>query len=134
MTTTENGFIDTLVAGLPEGWVPPNTFAARLTQLRDYLGLTIEQIAPLGEVSPATWSNWERGMRPSNLERAVAAISRNTRADARWLLTGETSDGTVQNLKEMKPTRKSRNPLKDRTRPADTRPQRGSPALEPAIA
>src|SRR6185436_12801890 len=53
----------------PPGWIPADTFSNRLVILRRDLGLTIDEICELIGISPATWSNWERGATPMKLTK-----------------------------------------------------------------
>jgi transcriptional regulator with XRE-family HTH domain len=96
---------------LPTGWIPADSFSNRLVVLRRDLNLTIDEVAELTGISPATWSNWERGATPMKIEKIVAKIAEKTKVDPEWLALG-----FDQNLKEMRR-------LKDWTRPAEARPR-----------
>ena len=95
----------------PPGWIPADTFSNRLVILRRDLGLTIDEICELIGISPATWSNWERGATPMKLTKIVERISAATKVEAEWL-----AFGLDQNRKQMRPRRR------DRTRPRHSRP------------
>jgi transcriptional regulator with XRE-family HTH domain len=69
-------------------WVPADTFALRLRILRHQLGVSVEEIAGRCRVSPATWSNWERGSRPRDLAQVVARVAAETGVSRDWLMWG----------------------------------------------
>lgn len=74
----------------PANWVPSlSTFATRLKALRDDLGMTVEEIAELCGLNDATWSTWERGTKPRDMDEVVRAISAATKCSAAWLMWGE---------------------------------------------
>ncbi len=76
--------------------VPRDTFAARLILIRHELGmlrhpkkaLTVEEIAALCDLKPATWSTWERGTIPHDQIEVCRKIAAATTYDFDWLLKG----------------------------------------------
>ena len=72
-----------------ETWVPRDTFARRLVDIRHEKRLTVEQAAEVTGLSGATWSTWERGSHPRNMAQVVAQIALALRVDRDWLMWGE---------------------------------------------
>jgi transcriptional regulator with XRE-family HTH domain len=70
------------------GWVPRDTFAARLVLVRADHGLTQEQAAGACGLNRATWRLWEAGGSPRNMAEVVARISEGLGVDRDWLLWG----------------------------------------------
>lgn len=86
----------TMTADQESPLIPRDTFAARLVLLRLELGLrTTGKIMPIeviaewcGEISPATWSTWERGVSPRDKAVVAKQISAATGCDLEWLTFG----------------------------------------------
>ena len=68
--------------------VPTDTFSARLVLIRHELGLSIEEIASMCDIAPATWSTWERGTKPRDQETVVKQIAAATNYKRDWLMWG----------------------------------------------
>lgn len=86
-----------IVRRMSDLWRPGDSFDQRLIRLRKELGMTIDDIVTCVDgVSAATWSNWERGLRPQKLREAVEKIAAGTKVDPDWLMYGD------QNRKQMK--------------------------------
>lgn len=62
------------MTSMTETWVPASTFGSRLYEGRRVLGLTVEEAAPRCGVKVSTWSSWERGVSPHNLEEIARKI------------------------------------------------------------
>lgn len=72
-----------------EAWIPSDTFARRLVDIRHEKRLTVEQAAEATGLSPATWSTWERGAKPQKMDVVVAKIALGLRVNRDWLMWGE---------------------------------------------
>lgn len=73
----------------PEGWVPSDTFGARLMLLRADLGnITVEAASKRCGLATATWATWERGANPRNMAVIVEQIHVATGVDRAWLMWG----------------------------------------------
>jgi transcriptional regulator with XRE-family HTH domain len=75
-------------AALAPGWVPEDTFGDRLRSVRRQLGLHVEDIAVMCGVPLATWSTWENGARPRQLDVVVRKVAAATKCDRDWLMWG----------------------------------------------
>lgn len=75
-------------ADLAPGWIPQDSLAMRLRALRHHMGLRVEEIAQLCDVALATWSSWENGARPRQLDEVVMRIATATKCDRDWLMWG----------------------------------------------
>lgn len=73
----------------PTAWVPANTFAQRLRQLRHSLDMTVEEIAEHCGVPAPTWSTWENGRHPRKMHEVVRQIASRTHVHRDWLMYGE---------------------------------------------
>lgn len=72
-----------------EGWVPADTFGARLALIRQAHGWSAAEAATeCGDLGDQNWRNWEDGKVPRDLPRVVAKIQERTRCDLDWLLRG----------------------------------------------
>lgn len=76
-------------------WRPPDTFAARLRQLRFALdNVSVEAIAAACGIKDSTWSSWENGRCPRGMDEVVKAIEAGVRlyfeieVDRNWLMWG----------------------------------------------
>jgi transcriptional regulator with XRE-family HTH domain len=69
-------------------WTPRNTFAERLSLVRNHHGWNVKVAALACGVSPATWRTWERGASPHGMEEACKRISELAGVDYVWLMTG----------------------------------------------
>lgn len=68
--------------------IPADTFSARLVLLRHDMGLTVDEISSRCGIPSATWSTWERGVRPRDKEAIVRAIAEGTGYSRNWLMWG----------------------------------------------
>lgn len=69
--------------------IPADTFAVRLMLVRVHAGyLTIEQAAERSGLNYGSWSNWERGRKPRDMDDVVDAISETFGIDPDWLMWG----------------------------------------------
>lgn len=77
-------------SGAPErGGIPVDTFAVRLVLSRIHAGdLTLRDAAEKCGLSFASWSNWERGMKPRDFLEVVQAVSEGLGIDRDWLMWG----------------------------------------------
>lgn len=75
-------------------WVPQDSFGLRLRILRAELGLSVDDIAAQCGVASATWSTWERGVRPRGMDLVVQAICENTGVSREWLMWGGPLDAS----------------------------------------
>lgn len=69
-------------------WIPADTFASRLIEVRRALGLTVEQAADRCGLKRPTWGSWESGALPRNMAAVVARIALATGVDRDWLMFG----------------------------------------------
>lgn len=95
MTTTET----------PSGWVPADTFGARLALARNHLGLNIKKAADKAGVDPTSWNHWEKGRQPRDLLPTARRIADTLGCDLIWLLTGRTGDDKATQGKSLVPSR-----------------------------
>jgi len=70
------------------GWIPQDTFKARLRLVREELGLTVREAAARCGFHYATWSTWERGTDPRHMVAVVEKISATLGVDRDWLMWG----------------------------------------------
>lgn len=71
------------------GTIPVDTFSVRLVLARIHAGdLTLRDAAERCGLSFASWSNWERGMKPRDLLEVAQAVSEGLGIDRDWLLFG----------------------------------------------
>lgn len=72
-----------------DGWVPADTFGARLALVRQWLGgWNVKKAAELCELDDQSWRNWEAGKSPRDYEIVCAKIARATGCDRTWLMAG----------------------------------------------
>lgn len=76
------------VAALKQPWVPRDTFSSRLRQVRNELGLKVEEMAATCGFPMPTYNSWERGRRPHKLDEVVRKIVDATGVDRDWLMWG----------------------------------------------
>lgn len=72
----------------PRGWVPSDTFAARLVLARHQRRLTQQEAADVCGVSRATWALWEGGAFPRNMPQVISKIAAGMGIDRDWLMWG----------------------------------------------
>lgn len=72
----------------PRGWVPSDTFAARLVLARHQRRLTQQEAADVCGVSRATWALWEGGAFPRNMPQVISKIAAGMGVDRDWLMWG----------------------------------------------
>lgn len=70
------------------GWIPQDTFAARLLLARRHLGLSVKDAAARCHIHYATWSTWERGSVPQNYPDIVQRVSEGLGVNRDWLAWG----------------------------------------------
>ncbi len=70
------------------GWVPDDTFAARLAQVRNHMGWNVKEAAQECGLPPQSWRNWESGHSPRDLLEVAQRISDRTGAQLAWLVFG----------------------------------------------
>lgn len=68
--------------------IPADQFRYRVLLARLDAGLTTHQAADLCGTNSASWSNWERGVKPRDLLDVVERISAGLGVDRDWLLFG----------------------------------------------
>ena len=69
--------------------VPADTFDHRLMLARSHAGkLTIQDAALKCGLSPQSWSNWEKGMRPHDKVEVAQVVADGLNIDRDWLLHG----------------------------------------------
>lgn len=68
--------------------IPADQFRYRVLLARLDAGLTTHQAADLCGTNSASWSNWERGVKPRDLLDVVERISVGLGVDRDWLLFG----------------------------------------------
>lgn len=76
-------------------WVPVESFATRLVQLRRHLGWNQGEAAGRCGLDDGSWSNWERGVKPRDMASIVARIHAATGVDRDWLMWGTGSAANV---------------------------------------
>lgn len=74
-----------------------NEMGKRIIKIRKQLGLSQEQLAELADVSPQMISTAERGSK-SILSENLYKISRALNVSADYLLTGELTETSLENL------------------------------------
>ena len=72
----------------PAGWVPEDTFGARLVLTRLGKGLTQEEAATACGLDDGSWSNWERGTKPRGMDEVVRKIAGGLGVSRDWLMWG----------------------------------------------
>lgn len=86
------------------GWVPADTFAARLALARMHAdNITIRDAAERCGLNYGSWSNWERGKKPRDLLETVEAISEGLGVDRDWLLFGGPLADAEENRQRWRP-------------------------------
>ena len=70
------------------GWRPEDSFGRRLREMRNELGLSIEELSARCGIRTPTWSSWERGTAPRGMNRIVESIAVETGVDRDWLMWG----------------------------------------------
>lgn len=70
------------------GRVPADTLSNRLLLARKLAGMTIDEAAEAADVTPSSWANWEKGMRPQRETDVIGAIADALDIDFNWLLFG----------------------------------------------
>lgn len=86
-----------------EAWIPSDTFGRRLLDLRYEKNLTVEQAARAAQISPATWSTWERGAHPQNMAKVVAKIVLAHGCNRDWLMWGAGEPTTGRKSADKRP-------------------------------
>jgi transcriptional regulator with XRE-family HTH domain len=82
-------------------WIPANTFALRLVQVRRAAGdLSQVEAATACGLDDGSWSNWERGAKPRDMERVVRAICQGLGVNRDWLAFGDPPEHTRAYLTE----------------------------------
>lgn len=71
-----------------DGWVPEDTFGARLALIRQRNGWNTIEAARVCGLNDQSWRNWEAGTMPRNEQRTAAKIAKASGASYTWLLTG----------------------------------------------
>ncbi len=72
-----------------QGWVPEETFGARLALIRQRYGWNVKEAAVNCRIAVESWRNWERDhVLPSRYLDVVRTIAEATGADYDWLLDG----------------------------------------------
>jgi transcriptional regulator with XRE-family HTH domain len=71
-----------------QGWVPADTFGTRLLLARKHAGLSVRDAAARCGLNYASWSAWERGALPSDLQSVVAQATQALGVDRDWLMWG----------------------------------------------
>jgi transcriptional regulator with XRE-family HTH domain len=71
-----------------QGRVPADTLSNRLLLARKLAGMTIDEAADAAGVTPSSWANWEKGMRPQRETDVIGAIAEALDVDFNWLLFG----------------------------------------------
>lgn len=72
-----------------QGWVPDDTFGARLALVRQRFGWNVKEAALACGVPVQSWRGWERdNMRPRDLVSVCRQIADATGASYDWLLDG----------------------------------------------
>jgi transcriptional regulator with XRE-family HTH domain len=72
-------------------WVPEDNFGARLALIRQHKSWNVKEAAQYCGISPASWRNWEEGVRPQGLDVVAQKIARAAGCNYRWLMMGGTS-------------------------------------------
>lgn len=70
------------------GWIPEDTFAARLLLARRHLNISVKEAAERCHLHYATWSTWERGSTPQNYPEIVLRVAEGLGVDRDWLAWG----------------------------------------------
>lgn len=76
--------------GTGTGWVPEDSFGARLALVRQHHGWNVKQAAEACGINVESWRLWEtRGRKPRDLYEAVEKIARVAGCNELWLLAGD---------------------------------------------
>ncbi len=76
------------------GWVPEETFGARLALIRQRYGWNVKQAAIACHLPVQSWRGWERDhMQPRRYLEVCQLIAKATGADYDWLLDGRRFPG-----------------------------------------
>ena len=71
-----------------QGWIPSDSFAARLVTARQAKGLTQREAAEQCGLDDGSWSNWENGSKPRGMDEVVRKITDGLGVDRDWLMWG----------------------------------------------
>jgi transcriptional regulator with XRE-family HTH domain len=82
----DSGGMSTPTTGV--GWIPEDSFAARLLLARRHLGISVKEAAERCHVHYATWSTWERGATPQNYPTVVLRVAEGLGVNRDWLAWG----------------------------------------------
>lgn len=84
----------------PTTWIPANTFASRLIQVRQARDLSQLDAAKRCGLDDGSWSNWEHGTKPRDMARVVRQICDGLGVDRDWLAFGDIPKHTRAHLTE----------------------------------
>ncbi len=78
------------------GWVPADTFGARLALLRQSMGgWNVKKMADYCGLNDQTWRSWEAGSSsPQDFEKVADQIAESTGCNRVWLVAGEVRIGS----------------------------------------
>ena len=79
--------------GIAARWIPTtDTFGARLALVRNAMGWNMKEAADECGINQTSWGNWEQGVEPRGLAKAITKIVMRTGVDRDWLLWGAPPD------------------------------------------
>lgn len=73
---------------MTERWTPEDTFGARLALVRQRLSWNVTQAANECDLPASSWSTWEDGVKPRDMDEIVRKIAAATGCDPVWLMFG----------------------------------------------
>lgn len=77
-----------MTQGTASGWVPEDSFGARLALVRQRMGWNVLQAATACGQNDDSWRGWERGASPRKLHWVCRDIADATGCDFDWLMVG----------------------------------------------
>jgi transcriptional regulator with XRE-family HTH domain len=77
------------------GWVPVDTFGARLILIRQRFHWNVSEAAAHCGIGRSSWDNWEKGKPCSDMENVARQIADATGCSYTWLMAG----GNLGNLR-----------------------------------
>lgn len=78
---------------LTDGWVPGDSWGARLAAIRQAMSWNNSDAAKACGLDRQSWQNWEAGAMPRDKEVIAAKIAEATGCNRVWLLTGQRPPG-----------------------------------------
>lgn len=71
-----------------DGWIPADTFGARCALVRQRMGWNVHEAAEACDLKESTWTGWEAGASPRNMEQVCRKIARASGISFSYLMLG----------------------------------------------